>query len=69
MLGLTHGYVPRFVKPFADLKANMREATGRAWSGSLPGRDYAAPPRDVGQKPARILIDTNDRPVRSALGE
>jgi 3-methyl-2-oxobutanoate hydroxymethyltransferase len=29
MLGLTSGYVPRFVKPFADLKSTIRNAVER----------------------------------------
>jgi len=40
LLGLTQGYVPKFVKPYADLKGVMREAIGRfrddVRSGAFP---------------------------------
>jgi 3-methyl-2-oxobutanoate hydroxymethyltransferase len=29
MLGLTSGYVPRFVKPYADLRGTITDAVGR----------------------------------------
>jgi 3-methyl-2-oxobutanoate hydroxymethyltransferase len=41
LLGLTSGRVPKFVKPYADLKATIRDAVGRfrddVRSGDFPG--------------------------------
>lgn len=43
MLGLTGGYVPRFVKPYADLKSTIQDAVVRfrdeVRSGKFPGPD------------------------------
>jgi 3-methyl-2-oxobutanoate hydroxymethyltransferase len=43
LLGLTSGYVPRFVKPYADLKTTITDAVSRyredVRSGQFPGPD------------------------------
>jgi 3-methyl-2-oxobutanoate hydroxymethyltransferase len=45
MLGLTSGYVPRFVKPFADLRTTIVEAVGRyrdeVRRAEFPGREQS----------------------------
>jgi 3-methyl-2-oxobutanoate hydroxymethyltransferase len=45
MLGLTSGYVPKFVKAYADLKGTISEAVSRfrddVRSGTFPGPDQA----------------------------
>jgi 3-methyl-2-oxobutanoate hydroxymethyltransferase len=43
MLGLTEGYVPKFVKPYADLRTTIRDAVTRfrddVRAGTFPGPD------------------------------
>jgi 3-methyl-2-oxobutanoate hydroxymethyltransferase len=45
LLGLTSGYVPRFVKPYADLKTTITDAVSRyrdeVRSGAFPGPEQA----------------------------
>ena len=45
MLGLTSGYVPRFVKPFADLRSSIVDAVTRyrdeVRSGQFPDREHS----------------------------
>jgi 3-methyl-2-oxobutanoate hydroxymethyltransferase len=45
LLGLTTGYVPKFVKPYADLKSQIADAVTRfrddVRSGAFPGREQS----------------------------
>jgi 3-methyl-2-oxobutanoate hydroxymethyltransferase len=75
LLGLSPGHVPRFVKPYADLKATIADAleayVGDVRSGSFPAAEhtYSMPDAELARFESQLAEDSQRGEFRTPLRE
>jgi 3-methyl-2-oxobutanoate hydroxymethyltransferase len=75
LLGLTPGHVPRFVKPYADLKTTIAGAleayVGDVRSGSFPAAEhtYAMPDAELARFESQLADNSRREELRTPLRE